>query len=69
VDKLSNLTLLPAAVSVTVADGSAMQCVSMVSQAVWTIQHREFSQDLKVLPLPTFDLILGMDWLGNTSGY
>jgi hypothetical protein len=45
--------------------------------AVWSIQGYEFHSNLKVLPLASYDMILGMDWLeafspmkvtGSTSG-
>jgi hypothetical protein len=48
---------------VQVANGGLLSCDKVVHHAVWSIQGCEFSQDLRVLPLPTFDLILGMDWL------
>jgi hypothetical protein len=46
-----------------VANGGLLSCDKMIPHAVWSIQGCEFSQDLRVLPLPKFDLILGMDWL------
>jgi hypothetical protein len=48
---------------VQVANGGLLSCDKVVPHAVWNIQGYDFSQDLRVLPLPTFDLILGMDWL------
>jgi hypothetical protein len=39
----------------------------MVPQASWSIQDCSFLQDLQVLTLPNFDLILGMDWLEHFS--
>ena len=48
---------------VQVANGGLLSCDKVVPHAVWNIQGYGFSQDLRVLPLPTFDLILGMDWL------
>jgi hypothetical protein len=52
---------------VQVADGTILSCTNMISQAVWSIQGCSFVQDLHVLNLPTFDLILGMDWLERYS--
>jgi hypothetical protein len=59
-------TIVPVAATpfrVQVANGGLLSCDKMVPHAVWSIQGCEFSQDLRVLPLPKFDLILGMDWL------
>lgn len=53
--------------TVRVANGEGMHCTAAVSQAVWTMQGCEFVQDLKVLPLQFYDLILGMDWLESFS--
>jgi predicted ATP-grasp superfamily ATP-dependent carboligase len=39
VDKLHHLV----SVSVRVIDGSSMHCLTVVSQAVWSIQHYEFT--------------------------
>lgn len=48
---------------VKVANGGIMQCSSVVPQVEWRIQGYVFQQDLKVLPLQHYDMILGMDWL------
>jgi hypothetical protein len=59
-------TIVPVAATpfrVQVANGGLLSCDKMIPHAVWSIQGCEFSQDLRVLPLPKFDLILGMDWL------
>jgi hypothetical protein len=40
-----------------------MQCSATWPQAEWCIQGCWFQHDLKVLPIHTYDLILGMDWL------
>jgi hypothetical protein len=37
--------------------------VSELLQAQWSIQGVSFVSDLKVLPLPYYDIIVGMDWL------
>ncbi|WVZ77708.1 hypothetical protein U9M48_025546 [Paspalum notatum var. saurae] len=46
-----------------VANGAILSCNSYIPQAVWSLQHRQFTSDLKILPLQHYDLILGMDWL------
>lgn len=44
-----------------------MQRSSAVPEAEWSIQGYSFKQELKVLPLQSYDLILGMDWLESFS--
>jgi transposase InsO family protein len=63
----SSVSLVPVQMTVRVANGEGMHCTAAVSQAVWTMQGCEFVQDLKVLPLQFYDLILGMDWLESFS--
>jgi hypothetical protein len=63
VDKIGSLQLVPTNVQVKVADGNVLQCMAVLPQAKWTIQQCTCIQDLKVLSLPSYDLILGMDWL------
>jgi hypothetical protein len=52
-----------APVAVRIADGHTMHCSSVVKSVTWTIQQYQFQHDLKVLPIPQYDIILGMDWL------
>jgi hypothetical protein len=52
---------------VRVANGELMQCVVFLPDAMWTIHQYQFTHDLKVLPLTSYDLILGMDWLQRFS--
>lgn len=54
-------------VQVTVADGGKLTTKEMVPQLTWWTQGHSFSQDARVLPLKTYDLILGMDWLETHS--
>jgi hypothetical protein len=61
VDKIGSLQLVPTNVQVKVADGNVLQCMAVLPQAEWTIQQCTFIQDIKVLSLPSYDLILGMD--------
>lgn len=52
---------------VQVANGQVLTCSSFVLLALWSIQECQFSSDLKVLPLSTYDMILGLDWLETQS--
>ena len=38
-------------------------CSSHIPDASWFIQGCQFFSDLKVLPLSSYDMILGLDWL------
>ncbi|CAN6284989.1 unnamed protein product [Urochloa humidicola] len=48
---------------VTVAGGTTLPCDRQVNQVQWFTQGSTFSTDAKVLPLGSYDMILGMDWL------
>lgn len=61
--RLSGVCALPAVVAVQVADGSSVPCSQEIPTAVWSVQGYEFHSSLKVLPLGSFDMILGMDCL------
>jgi hypothetical protein len=54
---------LPQACKVNVADGTQYQCTSYIPACPWSIGNHQFHTDLKILPLGSFDAILGMDWL------
>jgi len=40
-----------------------MHCSTVVLGAIWNIHQYQFQLDLKVLRIPQYDIILGMDWL------
>ncbi|XP_051177859.1 uncharacterized protein [Lolium perenne] len=48
---------------VNVADGTQHHCAAYIPQCPWTANNHQFNTDLKILPLGSFDAILGMDWL------
>jgi hypothetical protein len=50
-------------VQVQVGNGSIDQCSKVFNQAICHIHDVQFVTNLKVLPLPFYDIILGMDWL------
>jgi hypothetical protein len=49
--------------SVKVANGSIVGCVSQIQHAQWQIQGLQFCSDRKILPLQHIDMVLGFDWL------
>jgi hypothetical protein len=60
---LSGLARLDTPLSVTMANGEVVQCTVELPQASWYIHGLEFCYSFKVIPLPYYDVILGMDWL------
>lgn len=50
-------------ISVRLANGSIMQCTEELPAAVWSVQGYTFHSNFKILPLSSFDMIMGMDWL------
>jgi hypothetical protein len=60
---LAGLSQLSRPVRVDVANGQVLQCVSEFQVAEWSIQGMSFVSDLRVLPLPHYDMIIGMHWL------
>jgi hypothetical protein len=59
--KLQEAQSVPIPLQVQVADGNVLQCCQHFPAAVWSIQGCDFHADLKVLPLSSYDMILGLD--------
>lgn len=53
---------MPKPIKVSVANGNELQCTRGVD-CPWFTQRHAFSTNFKVLPLESYDVILGMDWL------
>lgn len=64
---LTRIQSNPSVVLVRVADGEKIRCDSQLTDVVWFVQGLQFTSTLKVFPLTTFDIILGMDWLEQYS--
>jgi hypothetical protein len=63
IDGTQQTRALPKRLRVKVADGAELLCTSEVPACQWWSQGYQFCCDLKILPLGSFDIILGMDWL------
>jgi len=50
-----------------VADGGSVSYSGLVQQLQWWTQGHCFTQDMRVLALGSFDIILGVDWLDDHS--
>lgn len=66
-DQQTGLQQLQSTVSVQVANGGVLSCRHEIPQCEWSTQGYLFCTSFKVLDLPGYDLILGMDWLSNHS--
>jgi hypothetical protein len=64
---LSGFSQMKQPVCVQVANGGTLTCASELLQASWQVQGYQFVSDFKVLSLPYYDIILGMDWLVANS--
>ncbi|XP_062230691.1 uncharacterized protein LOC133928395 [Phragmites australis] len=60
---LQGISALCPPIKVHVANGALLYCTSELVHAEWFINSYQFHSTLKNLPLPQYDLILGMDWL------
>jgi hypothetical protein len=61
--QLQGVRELPTCLFVQVANGNKLQHTSHIPQATWSVDGYQFHSDLKVLPLCSYDMILGLDWL------
>jgi hypothetical protein len=52
---------------VSVAGGGTIDCTEVLPSVTWLTQGHQFTNDLKVLPLSSYDIILGMDWLESQN--
>lgn len=48
-----------------VANGKELKCKYICKDFNWRMQGQEFITDVYVLPLESYDLILGVQWLVN----
>jgi hypothetical protein len=66
-DRLEHpISSLPLA-KVKVAGGGTIDCSEYLPAVTWFTQGHKFTTDLKVLPLTSYDVILGMDWLESQN--
>lgn len=66
-EQLTGVTVVIHPLQVQVANGSQLSCTHQIVDASWSISGVSFTSTLKVLPLSTYDLIIGMDWLEQHS--
>jgi hypothetical protein len=54
-------------IQITVANGEKLQSHQQVLNFTWWTQDHTFFIDVRILPLPYYDMVLGMDWLERFS--
>jgi hypothetical protein len=64
---LPGITPLDQPLSIRVANGNMLSCTSEVPNTEWSVQGLSFSTTFKLVPLPIYDAILGIDWLEQFS--
>jgi hypothetical protein len=64
---LSGFTLLQQPLHVCVVNDNIIQCTEELLDAAWSLQGFQFRSTFKVISIPCYDLILGMDWLEDHS--
>lgn len=65
--KLSGVTPLACVGRVKVAGGGELHYFAIIPHSTWSSQGHEFTTKMKILPLGTYNAILGMDWLEKHS--
>jgi hypothetical protein len=60
---LQGVSQTASVIKVKVANGTMLSSSTKLLGAEWQVQGFSFCSDLKILPLQSFDMILGMDWL------
>jgi hypothetical protein len=58
---LRNVTPMAITIRVQAANGQVVCCNSKAKQATWILQDQENTLDFKVISLPYYDMILGID--------
>jgi hypothetical protein len=64
---LTGIQPLSRRLSVRVANGETLCCGAIIPNCEWQVQGHKFQTTLRVLPLTSYDMILGMDWLMKHS--
>jgi hypothetical protein len=65
--KLEGVQQLSSPISVRLADGGTLNCSANIPSVEWSTNGYSFHSALKILPMGSFELILGMDWLADFS--
>jgi len=64
---LHDVVSVPRQSMVQVASGTQLSSPSVLLQVPWSVANCSFQSDFRVLPLGSFDVVIGMDWLATHS--
>ena len=67
VPRLTGVVSVPMSTSVLVVGGTQLTTSAVLLQVPWSVGDCSFQSDFRVLPLGTFDVVIGMDWLAAYS--
>jgi hypothetical protein len=67
VSRLTAVESVPLSSSVHVAGGAQLVSTAILRNVHWSVGDCSFQTDFRVLPLGTFDVVIGMDWLAAYS--
>ncbi|KAD5507739.1 hypothetical protein E3N88_15442 [Mikania micrantha] len=62
-DKLKCATQTVKNMLVTIVDGNHLPCMKLCKDFQWLMQGNGFKADMLVIPLSTYDIVLGIQWL------
>jgi hypothetical protein len=66
-DQIPSLVRQPSSHKIQIANGGIMHCSEIAVDCRWSMASHVFIHSLKLLPLQSYDLILGIDWLEQYS--
>ena len=67
VPRLTGVVSVLVSSSILVAGGTQLTTSAVLLQVPWSVGDCSFQSDFRVLPLGTFDVVIGMDWLATYS--
>jgi hypothetical protein len=62
VQQLSNINTMPISATVRIDSGGILQSHEVIKLAEWVVASYVFHNDLSVLPLAAYDVVIGMDF-------
>ena len=67
VPRLTGVVSVPMSTSILVTGGTQLTTLAVLLQVPWSVGDCSFQSDFRVLPLGSFDVVIGMDWLATYS--